>query len=273
MSLVKLAMRMAAVEALKGKTLVGDVVLDSEIGVIDLKPDGTLESEQEKRFIAVYTQEGKLELDAHMPRALHEGGTCELIFEIGITASMTTRDPETGDQEVIEGIPATDAAFEFYLDVVDRQILDALTTGSSAWSEIWRGLVPRVISVHRQRTDSAGQVRLAGHQLKLNCEIAADPTPGHAYDPDGPFGQFMSALTTSPIVGHQVRAALMTNVLEATPGASWQAVMHQLGLTRAEAEALGHAPLASDEPDAEVDAAILEVAGSGSVTVETDPEA
>lgn len=55
MSLIRIAARMAAVRALRGRTLVGDNVLDSQIGALDVGADGELRTEEDKPFISVYT--------------------------------------------------------------------------------------------------------------------------------------------------------------------------------------------------------------------------
>ena len=60
MSLTMMALRIAAVQALKaGGTLVGDNVLDSQISAIDQTADGQLRSDQQRPFIAVYTDAAK----------------------------------------------------------------------------------------------------------------------------------------------------------------------------------------------------------------------
>ena len=56
MSLTMMALRIAAVEALKaGGTMVGTNVLDSQISAIDQTVDGDLKTDQKRPFIAVYS--------------------------------------------------------------------------------------------------------------------------------------------------------------------------------------------------------------------------
>lgn len=121
MSLNRIAARIAAVQALRGKTLVGDNVLDSDIGALDVQADQSLRTDQEKPFISVYC-DASVNKDGGGLRGLVANGQTDFLFEAGIAATMTVTDPDTDESHVVPGIPATDAAFEFHLDMVLRQI-------------------------------------------------------------------------------------------------------------------------------------------------------
>lgn len=176
MSLVRIAARIAAVEALKGKTLVGDNVLDSEIGAIDVRADGNARTDEEKAFIAVYTDAGSADVDL---RSLNKNGVTDFLFEAGITAAMTDTDPETGAKVIFPGVPATDRAFEFYLDMVMHQIGAALTDPANEWAEVFRALAPRFVSTKRTRTSSdTGGVRMAAQQVAVQVDLIPDPVRG-----------------------------------------------------------------------------------------------
>lgn len=247
MSLTRIALRMAAVEALRGRTQVGDRVLDSEIGAIVAQPDGSLRSGQETRFVAVYTQDGEVTPEDNVARGLYDNGVVELIFETGITTTMLVPDPETGNMEVMEGIPGTDSAFEFYLDLVGRQILDALLRSDGAWPAIWQSLVLRVAKIETLRTDDPGRVRLAGRQIKLTCEVIADPLFGAPVDAEAPFGQFLGALEASGDPLMQARATLIRAVLEEGTLPTGEEIRRRLGLTADELARLGIGALATDD--------------------------
>lgn len=173
--LARIALRMATTASLKGRTLVGDNVLDSEITALDADADGNLTTDQERPFITIYTN-NSLEEDAQQ-RLLHRSGRTELIIEIAVAATMVTRNGD-GDKEIVAGIPATDAAFEFYLDVVGRQIVNALSDPESEWAEIWRGLSGSILKVERKRTSDATGTRIAAHQLVLTLDLLPDPVFG-----------------------------------------------------------------------------------------------
>ena len=82
MSLCRVALRISAVEAIKGRTLVGGNVLDTPNGALDIQADGSLRTDEEKPFIAVYTDQGKAE--GVTGRSLVENGLCDVVFETGV---------------------------------------------------------------------------------------------------------------------------------------------------------------------------------------------
>src|SRR5690606_32856484 len=108
MSIARIALRIAAVEALKGRTLVNQHVLDSPNGALDVQADGTLRTDEERPFIAVFTDVGSAE--DITGRCLIENGSCLLVLEAGISQAMTQRDRQTGVTTLIGvNIPASDA--------------------------------------------------------------------------------------------------------------------------------------------------------------------
>jgi len=174
MSIGRLALRICTVEALKGRTSVKDNVLDSQIGALDIGADSALRTDQEKPFISVYTElSATSDLSA---RSLWQNGVTELLIESGITATMTETDPETDESVVIPGIPATDQAFELFLDCLDREVINALTDPDNIWAEIWRGLISGIPKIECKRiSDVTTGVRIAAHQQSIICDLLPDP--------------------------------------------------------------------------------------------------
>ncbi|MDN3719431.1 hypothetical protein QW131_09985 [Roseibium salinum] len=115
MSLIRIALRQAAVLALRNRTLAEDNVLDSEIGVLAEDSTG-LRVNHKQRFIAVYTDEAEGKPDEQ--RLFHENGLVNLCIEFGVTTAMVERveDPDNPGrfmQTVIPGIPFTNRMPEF----------------------------------------------------------------------------------------------------------------------------------------------------------------
>lgn len=284
MSLHRIAARIAAVHALRGNTLVGDNVLDSDIGALDVQADQTLRTDQEKPFISVYC-DGSTNKSAgtDMLRAMVPNGTTDFLFEAGVTASMTITDPDTDESFVVPDIPATDAAFEFMLDTVMRQIGDTLTDPANDWAGVFRAFCFRVISSERNRASNDDKgVRLAAHQLKLSVDLLPDPVSGATLNDDHPLLRFFELAdtitvpnpdrtmpnpdyphdsdfpriddpdapetVTDPVVAAQIammRAQLVGSADE------WQVAMRRYGMLRSEAAALllpVDAPNAGDSP-------------------------
>lgn len=177
MSVAKLALRICTVEALRGCTSVKNNVLDSQIGAIDVGADYNLRTDQEKPFISVYTEGSKALLQTG--RSLLQNGSADLLIESGIAASMTEADPDTDESVIVGGIPATDQAFELFLDALDREIVVALTDPENVWAEIWRGLISDISQIERKRlSDATTGARIAAHQIWIMCNLLPDPVFG-----------------------------------------------------------------------------------------------
>jgi hypothetical protein len=238
--LARIALRIAAVEALKGQTLVGDNVLDSQIGALDVAADGTIRTDQQKPFLSVYVEGSKVENGLEL-RGLHRSGQTEFMIEIGITTAMTVTDSETGVSEVIPGLPATDPAFEFYLDVVGRQIVNALSDPNNAWAEIWRGLSSSVVKIERKRTsDAASGTRIAAHQLVITLELLPDPVFGEPIAPTSIWAKLFAQMESAE---HPFLPTLQSLVGDPTGVLDHEAQRRRRGMTLDEARALlGMAP-------------------------------
>lgn len=247
MSLMRIAARIAAVQALKGKTLVGDNVLDSQIGALDVAADGTLRTEEDSPFITIYTDAGKSE--GRRLRSWVENGSTEFLFEMGITAAHATTDPDTGESVVYPGIPGTDANFEFIMDLVARQIGDAMTNPDNTWAEIFRAMHMGNMALERARTSNdGGGIRLAAQQIKLTVDLFPDPTTGFELKPEHPLAKFFvrAAELNSAVVNEQVE---MMQACLSGSFTDWKMDLRRYGLTRAEGDAMLLTPVEGAEAD------------------------
>lgn len=267
--LARIALRMATIGALKGKTLVGDNVLDSEIAALDADAEGNLTTDQQKPFISVYTHTATDE--AGGDRALHRSGRTELVIEIAVAATMAYRNEETGDKEVVAGVPATDDAFEFFLDIVGREIVNALTDPRNAWAEIWRGLSSSIVKIERRRTSDATGTRIAAHQHVVTLALLPDPAFGEPIAPTSIWAKFFARLAEptlpnpahdpddpdSPSMIMDPRIAARALVLQSLVGdpdgvLNHEAQRRRFGMTLEEARALfdiAVQPAEATEPD------------------------
>lgn len=253
--LARIALRIAAVEALKGRTLVGNNVLDSQIGALDVDANNSIRTDQQKPFISVFVEAGKVEGPDQLGlRALHRSGLTEFMIETGIATSMTVIDEITGASEVIPGLPATDTAFEFYLDVVGRQIVNALTNPDNEWAEIWRGLSSGIVKIERRRTaDAASGTRIAAHQIVVTLDLLADPIAGEALAPSSIWAKFFEKLDELAV--DDPAAAIQATELRALISGtafSWQADQRRQGMTRDEMDAMLLVPPAGVEGDIDI---------------------
>ncbi|WP_312411908.1 hypothetical protein [Shinella sp.] len=279
MSLTRIAARLAAVYALRGKTLVGDNVLDSQIGALDVTADGELRTDEEKPFISVYADAAKSE--ENMLRSWTDNGATDFLFEMGVTSAHVVTDPETGESAVYPGIPGTDAAFEFLLDVVARQIGDTLSDPENEWAEIFRKFHMGNGLIERARTSSDGSgVRLAAQQIKLTVMLMPDPVRGRDLKPESPMALFFAKAATvtvpnpeydpddedsSPTIPEPSLAAMVALMQAQIAGSAtdWQTELRRYGITKTEGENLLIVP-----PDGvEGDIAIVEVGAAPVVPV------
>ncbi|MGQ2906738.1 MAG: hypothetical protein ACT6QU_02175 [Aliihoeflea sp.] len=245
------ALRVAAIEALKGRTLVENEVRDSEFGAIDITSDGALRTDKDRPFISVYVEDAK-ETDRLESRALYRSGETQFILEIGIASPMVETN-DAGESTVIGvGLPPTDAAFEFYLDMVGRQAVDALTDPTNAWAEIWRSLSSGVRKIERKRTaDATTGTRIAAHQIVVTLDLLPDPVAGEPMAPTSAWARLFAAMDAG---GHPY-AALMRSAVERPKGGHADQLRRRTGMTLDELRALldiAVEPAEATEPDIEV---------------------
>ncbi len=209
MSIAKMALRISAVQALKAAgTLVGDNVFDSKISAFDHTADGDLSTQQDRPFIAVYTEGGDAQ---ELERSgLRSNGDVTLIFNFGVSISMFVTDRETGgatldgDGEWLQAIPATDAQFEAILDVIEVQILRALVEPDNAWAQIFGRFVFGYVSKKSLRTNSKmDDVRIAAGQIRLTVSTIADPIFGQELPAGGPWAALLAAFNAANLHQYQ----------------------------------------------------------------------
>ncbi|MBO9424687.1 hypothetical protein J7444_08140 [Labrenzia sp. R4_1] len=240
MSLIRIALRMTAVMALKGRTLASDNVLDSEIGVFREKDQGFYLKKKD-RFIAVYTDAANAQADE--ARNLLENGLVSLSIEYGVTDAMVLEEPDPEDpdkmiESVIPGIPYTSRMPEFYLDILGRQIRSCLQGSTSEPADVFRGLFSRVTkqSVERADSDNNGE-RVAAQKLTFTLDALRDPVFATDVIEGLPFARFL-ALLDAGTPDDQALAGLIRSEIPAAPETD-EEIQARIGSTAAEMQALG----------------------------------
>jgi hypothetical protein len=233
MSLTMMALRIAAVEALKlGGTLVGTNVLDSQISAIDQTADGDLQTDQQRPFIAVYSDASKAtDLGA---TGLRANGHVELTFNCGVSVTMGQTNKDTGVTEIIEGLPSTDAQFEAILDVVGCQICRVLTDPDNPWAQVFGNLCTLVSKSQVRSGSAADGVRLACGQIKLTVDAYADPPLGQVFAADSHWLNFLALMAQNDVA----QAGLFELMLGQASTATDQTYEALTGMTTRDASAL-----------------------------------
>ncbi|MCF6199327.1 MAG: hypothetical protein L3J67_08020 [Hyphomicrobiaceae bacterium] len=156
MSLNRLALRIATVLALKGRTHAGEAVFDSRNVTID-----ELVRDEAVPVISVYT-------DEDMPGDERQ---VNLVIECAVSV-LEQRD----GKEPQLWTPTTDPMLELNLDLLEAEIMDVLREPDNEAADIWRTLAFDIVKTSSQRgvfgveTDQ----RLAARQLLLSVRLLAD---------------------------------------------------------------------------------------------------
>ncbi|WP_109317210.1 hypothetical protein [Pseudovibrio ascidiaceicola] len=213
MSLVRIAARHCLCEALKGKTSVGDNVQDSSFGALNFNEDGQPETTQEQPFLTIYTDEADM-AGAGNGLKLFEQADTKIYFEWGITSSMAVKDDDTGEAVIVQDIPVTDANMEFKLDLIGREIMNALSDTSDPYARMFRDLLIGVTSFKKGRiANEQDGLRLAAHQFELKCMLLEEPRTG-AEVLSNPFEELFELMQASDDSSIAAKAELMRAVLE-----------------------------------------------------------
>lgn len=232
--LSRAAIRICAVQALMGKTIAGDRVLDSEINTLD---EG-LENER-RPFIAVYTDD----------YSSTEGMT--VVFEIGVTSRMRMVNPETNEISDEDGVPQTDGAMEIVLDALERQIHAQLKEPGSPWGDCFRSLFGRPSSIASLRgSDAKNGLRFAARQIKIVGTPLADPPLGVTPRVGSPWLQFIALVQGADDPGLAAQARLFEALIGSGSAATdWQTLYRLLGLADAHDDALGRSQTNATIPE------------------------
>lgn len=236
MSLVALAMRMSAVEALKGVTLSGQRIYDSAL----LPVDKVVDERGPEPFTSVSTED-----DVGKPsgRDLNNGDRLiDLVIESMIAKIM----PLPGEDGEAIVIAETDATLELSLAILSRQIDATLWgRGGGVWGDVFRSLCKSVEEVASRRgmPTENGQ-RFAARQVSYRVRAFAEPAFGVEPAAGTPMAKFLAALTGEPKlsgVASIVRQAIVGNPTDWP--AHYTAIAVACGLTESEAVKIGIAPV------------------------------
>jgi len=238
MSLTALAVRIATIRALKGRTFAEDRVFDSKINPVNL-----VAKDEQKPVIIVTTDDDNVEITGKDLRAGDH--KLELVIEIAVTQKISVKVEKEQTTEVLS-IPATDAGLETTVGLLGWQIAKALSADGGEWGDLWRSIVTNVHSISSRRgADDENGVRYAARQYIYSIDHIAEPTPGEALDASYGWGRILAAFKTD------AELVSLAKLIEAeiTKGEylPWEIARGELGLSNDEAGIIGVKPIEVDE--------------------------
>lgn len=235
MSLVSLVFRNLTVLALLDRTLAGAEVRSSL-----LVPINELQAEPAP-MIAVFTDHMKADdgqIDGN--DLLGAMGTVTLALEIACITKTASQD----QQGVETLIPETDEGMEMTLDVIQRQAIAELQSGSSIWASLWRDCRIKVKGIVVERGASIEKsVRFAARRVEIHTQVLSDPIPGK------PLTKFWTDVLAA-FDGDTRMSGLAVMLRKLVAGGvlpDWRQWQAELGLTDAGIRAIGMAPFAGAE--------------------------
>ena len=253
MSLTRLVMRLAAARALRDRTLAGARVFDSAVDPIDQ----TI-AENRQPLLVLTTDEHEADITGR--DLAGDSQRCDLVIELAIAARVEVPASDGQGGQITIAIPHTDEGMELTLDMMEHQVIAALTRDDTAWSRAWMKLVPRVTRrLSRRGASSENGVRFAARQLVLTCDLVDTPVAGAIIAVGAAWGEVLALMdadqSLAPI------AAMLREQIAGTSVPDWERTAQMLGLPLEVMDQLGILPTL----DGQGDPALL-----GAVTVEEE---
>lgn len=237
MSLVRTVLRLASVAALRERTWAENRVFDSDnTPLVDALNVGDVA----KPYIVVFTDSDSKQ-DIEGADIYSATRRLELVLEIGVASIVRA---ENGDA-VLE-FPATDAAMEMVVDMVQSQALAAvLGDAQSEWGEIVRdlmfGKIERIASMRGGSSERRG--RWAARQVLITTDVVADMPAGTTWPTNHPVLRFIAKAKADNVPGIVDAATLIEDMISSDAYPSWQQAQQWLGLTKRGIRGIGIAPL------------------------------
>lgn len=247
MSLSRLALRMAAVRAIRGATLAEGRVFDSDVNPLDHRINA-----DPAPVIIVYTDD---HVEAPRGRAdmLTGNTSCDLVIEMAVAGRVLVPQEDAPAVSIAE----TNAGTEMSLDLMERQVVAALTGRAGTWPDLWRIFCVAVRQrVSRRAASEESGVRFAARQLVLTCDMLMDPPVGLAFTEDSAWARWIAAVEADPSiapVAPVLLAAIRGEVLDADV-----TVLASLGVNIASSDGLGVGSIIAGEEPPDLTGGVME---------------
>lgn len=182
MSIVRQLIQIAMVQAIRGQTLAGPHVLDSNIAGM-----GSIEFSDDQPVIACSIEESD-QNEKYGRGFFGRANDLKLYVQVVVATKVSYRIVNGEGQEIEETVPeigSTDAGREATLNIVDRQWKQALIDPANPWADRFRQLVTGIGRVKDLRiTDPEGGRKYAARVYEISATAIADPDFGAALPED-----------------------------------------------------------------------------------------
>lgn len=233
MSLVALVSRIAFTKAIESKTSAGHV-LNAPKEPLDRLADG-------KAVIAAYT--GAIKIDP-LGRDLYGNAATSQTIELVVQMYLPP------GNVVVEGMELTmdDAGAGFGMDLLWRQVVDALADPVDPWADLYRSIVRSYIGMTSAPVliETEKSIRIPCREVALNCTMISEP--GFGVQLTTGWQRIDAALRADPET-LPVADAIKAMIQRPSGLPSWRIYQAQMGWTDAEIRASGLAPADPTETD------------------------
>lgn len=260
MSVVRQLLQVAAVQAMRGRTLAQAAIFDSRIGPLPDILEGT-----ERPILVVSIEESEQPEDGGNDAGFFGRNIRFTMLVQAAVASAISVDID-GEETITVGIGETDAGYEATLNVLERQWRMALSDPGEAWAELFRDLVLNVGVIR----DARGINPKSGHRHASRfTEVVLTTVPEPAPGEETPEAVGRGIAMLEAHADYAQLGALLRSLLTAgTDATDWQKLRHQLFASDQTLLAVGIAPLVSE--DDTLTKAIVDRVGLSDVTVSDD---
>lgn len=256
MSIVRQLIAVSAVQAMRGATIAGDNVCDSAVTAID----GMMEKRDKPVLLVSVEQVDQEKKDE--PGLFARSSVAKIFVQAAVWSQVSIEDGENAGEFIAIG--ETDAAREATLNILDRQWRSALSDPRNPWADLFRRMVPFIVSVRDQRmVDPESKARLAARFTEITVHAIEEPAFGAGIPEDIEAGLAMLEATSC-----YAHLGPIWRRLLATEDVDWRATQARIFASDVVMGALG---LMAGDPPVTGTTATIAIDGRDEITV-TDGE-
>jgi hypothetical protein len=241
MACVRQLIQASLILSLRGKTLAGANVLDSQIEALSSLISGSGQP------LIVISVEETAQPHEEQYSFLGRAQDIKILVQTAVATQVTIESGNVTDGPADFQIAATDSGLEAQLNLLDYQWRAILSNAFEVWPGHLRTLLPRIDMIRDLRvSDPETGRKLASRMTEISAQALPDPPYGQPVPED--INRILTALSAQTIIpDYQEIANLWRDVLS-VPGNydQWGVLTSSTGLSDAALLALGLGPLSAN---------------------------